>query len=82
MPQLLKHKYGWLGLLVILVAVIYLSANIGYRADLTADKRYSLTNPTKQLLSTLDSTIQVDVFLTGELPADYKKLSLATQELL
>lgn len=82
MQQLLKHKYGWLGLLVILVAVIYLSANIGYRADLTADKRYSLTNPTKQLLSTLDSTIQVDVFLTGELPADYKKLSLATQELL
>lgn len=82
MQQLLKHKYGWFGLLVILVAVIYLSANIGYRADLTADKRYSLTTPTKQLLSTLDSTIQVDVFLTGELPADYKKLSLATQELL
>jgi ABC-2 type transport system permease protein len=82
MQQLLKHKYGWFGLLVILVTVIYLSANIGYRADLTADKRYSLTTPTKQLLSTLDSTIQVDVFLTGELPADYKKLSLATQELL
>lgn len=82
MQQLLKHKYGWFGLLVILVTVIYLSANIGYRADLTADKRYSLTTPTKQLLSNLDSTIQVDVFLTGELPADYKKLSLATQELL
>ncbi len=82
MQQLLKHKYGWVGLLVILVTVIYLSANIGYRADLTADKRYSLTTPTKQLLSTLDSTIQVDVFLTGDLPADYKKLSLATQELL
>lgn len=82
MQKLLQHKYGWLGLLTLLVVVIFLSAGIGFRADLTADKRYSLTNPTKQLLNNLDSVIEIKVFLTGELPADYKKLSVATAELL
>ena len=82
MQKLLQHKYGWLGLLTLLVVVIFLSAGIGFRADLTADKRYSLTNPTKELLNTLDSVIEIKVFLTGELPADYKKLSVATEELL
>ena len=82
MQQLLKHKYGWLGLLTVLLAVIYLSAGIGYRVDLTADKRYSLTSSTKQLLTNLDTAIEIKVFLTGDLPADYKKLSVATAELL
>jgi ABC-2 type transport system permease protein len=82
MQKLLKHKYGWLGLLTILLVVIYFSAGIGFRADLTADKRYSLTQSTKQLLSNLDTAIEIRVFLTGELPADYKKLSVATAELL
>lgn len=82
MQKLLQHKYGWLGLLTVLLIVIYLSAGIGFRMDLTADKRYSLTQSTKQLLKNLDTVIEIRVFLTGELPADYKKLSIATAELL
>ena len=82
MQKLLQHKYGWLGLLTVLLVIIYFSAGIGFRADLTADKRYSLTQSTKQLLNNLDTVIEIRVFLTGELPADYKKLSVATAELL
>lgn len=82
MQKLLQHKYGWLGLALLLIMVIYLSTVIGYRADLTADKRYSLTDATKQLLSNMDTVVEVHVFLTGDLPADYKKLSVATKELL
>jgi len=82
MQKLLQHKYGWLGLLTVLIVIIYFSASIGFRADLTADKRYSLTQSTKQLLNNLDTAIEIRVFLTGELPADYKKLSVATAELL
>lgn len=82
MQKLLQHKYGWIGLLIVLITVVYLSAGITFRADLTADKRYSLTTATKQLLSNVDTVIEIDVFLTGNLPADYKKLSVATKELL
>lgn len=82
MQKLLQHKYGWIALLIGLIAVVYLSAGISFRADLTADKRYSLTTATKQLIANVDTVIEIDVFLTGNLPADYKKLSVATQELL
>lgn len=82
MYKLLQHKYGWIVLLAALIAVVYLSAGITFRADLTEDKRYSLTNATKKLLTNVDSVIEIDVFLTGNLPADYKKLSVATKELL
>ncbi len=82
MQKLSEHKYGVFFSTILLVAIIYLTANIGMRADLTADKRYSLTSATKQLLNNVDSVIEIDVFLTGNLPADYKKLSVATKELL
>lgn len=82
MQKLSEHKYGVTFSAILLVAIIYLTANIGLRADLTEDKRYSLTNATKQLLNNVDTVIEIDVFLTGSLPADYKKLSVATEELL
>jgi gliding-associated putative ABC transporter substrate-binding component GldG len=68
----------------LLVAVIYASnAWLHYSIDLTAEKRYSLSDATKKLLDKkLDSTITIEVFLTGDLPADYKKLNIATTEIL
>jgi ABC-2 type transport system permease protein len=67
-----------------LVLAIYASsAWLHYSIDLTAEKRYSLSDATKKLLDKkLDSTIHIEVFLTGNLPADYKKLNIATAEIL
>ena len=75
-------KSQWLFLLVVLITVIYASTLLRYRIDLTAEKRFSLNQSTKKLLENVDSTINITVFLTGDLPADYKKLSLATNDLL
>ena len=82
MQKVWQHKYGVLGLIGLFIAVIYLSSLFFYRVDLTAEKRYSLTTATKTLLKEVDSIITIQVFLTGELPADYKKLSIATKDLL
>jgi gliding-associated putative ABC transporter substrate-binding component GldG len=68
----------------LLVVIIYASnAWLHYSIDLTAEKRYSLSDATKKLLDKkLDSAITIEVFLTGDLPADYKKLNIATAEIL
>lgn len=82
MQKLLNHRYGvWIST-ALFVAIIYLSSLWFYRVDLTAEKRYSLTSSTKTLLQDVDSVIRIQVFLTGDLPADYRKLSLATKDLL
>jgi gliding-associated putative ABC transporter substrate-binding component GldG len=82
MQKIWQHKYGIPALIGLFIAVIYLSTLFFYRVDLTAEKRYSLTPATKKLLKDIDSTITIKVFLTGELPADYKKLSIAAKDLL
>jgi len=79
---LLQNKYWWLIALILFPAITYVSSLFRYRIDLTAEKRFSLTAATKNLLHNLDSTVNIKVFLTGDLPADYKKLSIATDDLL
>ncbi|MEM1124458.1 MAG: Gldg family protein, partial [Bacteroidota bacterium] len=49
--------------------------------DLTEEKRYTLTNPTKNLLEDLDDVVFVNVFLEGEFPAGFKRLQKATREI-
>ena len=80
--KILRPNNNWFILLLVLIVVIYTSALLRYRIDLTAEKRFSLNQSTKKLLGNLDSTVNITLFLTGDLPADYKKLSIATNDLL
>lgn len=66
----------------ILVGINILAAYFHGRWDLTAEKRYTLTPNTKQLLRGLDSTVTIEVFLKGDYPASFKQLAQSTQELL
>lgn len=57
------------------------TALYGY-LDLTADKRYTLTKGTRQLLRGLDDVLFVKVLLGGEFPAKFKRLQTATEDML
>jgi ABC-2 type transport system permease protein len=53
------------------------------RVDLTADKRYTLSEPTKKLLKNLKDVVFVKVYLEGDdLPSGFRKLSESTREML
>lgn len=74
-----------LELCVVLIAVV--SANIAShylytRFDLTAEKRYSLSDETKNYLKDIDETLLIRVYLDGEMSADYKRLHDETREML
>ncbi|MFM8833182.1 MAG: Gldg family protein, partial [Cytophagales bacterium] len=43
-----------------------------FRIDLSEEKRYTIKPQTKQVLSTLDEEVFVEVFLEGELNAGFK----------
>jgi len=76
------RKPGWPVALAVLLVLNLAAARLHYRLDLTQEKRYTLSAPTKELLSHLDDNIEVDLFLQGDLKAGIKKLSKSTQELL
>ena len=82
MDKILRNKYWWVLMLVLFVGITYVSYLFSYRIDLTSEKRFTLSTSTKKLLKNLDTTITIKIFLTGDLPADYKKLSIATKDLL
>lgn len=80
--KIVESKFWWVFLLVVLVAVNFLSSLFHARIDLTKEKRYTLSNTTNGLLKELDSDVQIEVFLKGSFPAGFKKLANSTEEFL
>ncbi len=80
-----KNLIQKLQLPLIIIGVILLNQLAGVwhaRADLTADKRFTLTTATKKLLENLPAPATVDVFLNGNYPSGFKRLAASTQEML
>ncbi len=76
------NKYRIALAFILLIAVIYSSYIFKLRFDLTQDKRFTLCASTKELLNEVDSTVRVEIFLTGDLPPDYQKLSVAVKDIM
>ena len=69
-------------ILGLLAGVNWLASTFFFRLDLTEDKRYSISDATKQLLNDLDKDIIVNVYLNGDLPSGFERLESATRETL
>jgi len=79
MKQLLKP----FALLIIGVILINLLASKWYaRFDLTKDNRYTISPVATDLANQLENTLVIDVFLDGELPAEFRKLKSETKQIL
>ena len=70
-----------LTLLAIVFAVIA-GSFLRIRLDLTEDKRYTLSEPTRKVLSGVKNDIFVQVYLDGEMPIPFKRLKRSVSEML
>ena len=64
------------------VLLAFLSSFVFLRFDLTEEKRHTLTPTTIDLVKSLDDVVYIKVFLDGDFPADYQRLSQAVKEKL
>ena len=74
----------WKGI-VVLVALVVINLLMNYivwRWDMTDDKRYSISAPTKALLQDLDAPLTITLLLDGEMNAGFLRLQKATQEMV
>ncbi|MBS1661365.1 MAG: gliding motility-associated ABC transporter substrate-binding protein GldG, partial [Bacteroidetes bacterium] len=82
----LKNTKIWVRYPIILVAVLaalnLLTASFHSRLDLTAEGRYTLSTPTREMLKKVDDDILVDFYLAGSLKPGVKKLAKGAEELL
>jgi ABC-2 type transport system permease protein len=68
---------------LVLVGILFLSILSGqlfFRLDLTAEKRYSITDVSKKLVKNLEKPVNITLYLDGELPAGFRKLKKSIQE--
>ncbi len=73
--------YFLIGIFAIIVAN-QLSARIFYRIDLTEEKRYTISEASKNILRNLEDVVYVDVYLEGDLPSGVKRLQKGVRETL
>ena len=69
-------------LIVFLVLVNILASIFHSRIDFTDEKRFTISPSTKNLLNKTHDKIIIDVFLKGNYPSGFKKLSSSTEDLL
>jgi ABC-2 type transport system permease protein len=75
-----KTNLRWVSFLLVIVVINFGAAFVHYRLDLTAERRYTLSKPTKTMLSKLDDDVQVDLYLAGNLKAGLRQLARSAQE--
>ncbi len=68
--------------IVVLVGINFAGHYFFKRFDLTADKRYTLSDTSLSIIKQVNEPLYVDVFLQGNFPGEFKKLQTETQQLL
>lgn len=71
-------KAAWIAIPVILV--LFLSGQWFFRIDLTAEKRYSLSNSSKEIVSQLNEPVFISLFLAGEMHPGFQKFQQEIKE--
>ena len=69
-------------IVILLLIVISISYFINFRFDLTSDKRFSISQQTKDFLVKVDDEINITVYLEGDLNPGFLRLNKAISEIL
>jgi ABC-2 type transport system permease protein len=76
---------GWLQFLTAIAGIILLvsaSSFLRLRFDLTEDKRFTLSMPSRNVLEHLKNDIYIQVYLDGDIPIPLKRLKRSVSEML
>jgi len=68
--------------LVLLMLINAVTAHYFYRIDLTEEQRYTIKDQTRDILNDLEDDVYVEIFLAGDLNAEFKRFQKAILETL
>jgi len=69
-------------LLISFIALNVLNQYFYKRFDLTSDKRYTLSETTKNIISKVDKSLFISIYLEGDFPSEFKRLQVETRQYL
>ncbi len=78
-----KNNFKKIATTFLIIVVFNLAGHFVFkRFDLTADKRYTLSQTSLKIVSEVKEPLYIDIFLEGEFPGEFKKLQTETKQLL
>jgi gliding-associated putative ABC transporter substrate-binding component GldG len=78
----IRSRFGWVWVLLLLISANLALSFLPFRLDLTAERRYTLSEPVKEMLKGLDDGVSVTVLLDGDMPAGFRRLSGSAEDML
>jgi ABC-2 type transport system permease protein len=69
-------------LIISLIALNFINQSFYQRFDLTADKRYTLSETTNTIISKVDENLFITVYLEGDFPSEFKRLQAEMRQYL
>ncbi|WP_439132666.1 gliding motility-associated ABC transporter substrate-binding protein GldG [Polaribacter sp.] len=69
-------------LISILIGLNFINQSYYKRFDLTADKRYTLSETTSSIVSKVKKPLYVTIYLEGDFPSEFKRLQVETRQYL
>ena len=77
-----KSIKSFLGIAAVLIVINIVGSYVFQRFDLTSDKRYTLSEATKNVLGNVNEPVFIEVYLEGNFPAELRKLQNESKQLL
>ncbi len=65
-----------------LIVLNFINESFYERFDLTADKRYTLSETTNLIIDKVDKPLYITVYLEGDFPSEFKRLQVETRQYL
>ncbi len=77
-----NHTKKLFSAIAIVLIVNFIGSYLFYRIDLTQDKRYTLSQVSLGVIKKIKEPLYIDVYLTGEIPATFKRLQTETRQIV
>lgn len=75
-------EYKMYVILILIILINFLFYNFSFKLDLTAKNTYTLSNVTKQKLKKLDDIVNIKVYASEDLPAQYLQIKQYLRDIL
>lgn len=82
LPSSAADYFRILAIVVGIILVNIIASQFFYRFDFTEDKRYTISDATRKLLTQVKDPILIEVYLDGEFPAGFERLKRSIKEKL
>ncbi|NNC69802.1 MAG: gliding motility-associated ABC transporter substrate-binding protein GldG, partial [Flavobacteriaceae bacterium] len=77
----MMNKYSKAFILLVVLILLNIGLNrLNKRFDLTADKRYTLSETTKTIVNNIEEALIIKVYLQGDFPSEFKRLQTETRQ--